>query len=53
MNYVKDMQAFDSSFTAIKKIEADTEIDEILSKLKRNHDKKMKFIPKCMNSQKI
>lgn len=52
MNYVKDMQAFDSSFTAIKKIEADTEIDEILSKLKRNHDKKNEVYSKMYELSK-
>jgi len=38
--YIKDMQAFDYSFTTIKKLESISNIEDIIDTMKRNHDKK-------------
>lgn len=51
-NYVKDMQAFDKGFTAIKEIDANTEIEEIISMLKRNHTKKNELYSKMYQISK-
>lgn len=52
MNYVKDMQAIDYCFSQIKNIDSNTEIDEIISQLKRNHDKKNEVYSKMYELSK-